>query len=453
MGPRASGKSHGMCWEIFYRSLRQRKSPNGKRYFRAVVVRNTYPELRDTTLKTWLHLFKEEYFGRFNHHDMAHRIKYGDVDLEVLFRALDTPDDIKKLLSLEVTMAWVNEARQIYSRGIISSLRDTIGRYPPMVDGGPSWSGLIMDTNPPDTDHWWYKVFEEERPDGWVLWKQPPGLIEKDDKFYANPDAENLENLKGGSNYYLEGAKGASVDHIRVYYCANYGFVQDGKPVYPEFFDGLHVSQEVLEPVKGLPVYIGIDFGLNPAAIFCQRQVNGGWTWFDELVTDGMGIENFSKLLRPKLNMLTNHKIYIYGDPAGNTRSQNDEKTCYQILEANGIIASPAPSNVFTLRREAVASALKRLIDGKPGLIISPKCQVVRKAMSGGYCFRRLNVSGAERFSDEPNKNQYSHVAEAGQYAMLGAGEGEVITAWETPKLLKNYTGAAARYGENSWML
>jgi len=435
------------------RAIDQAPAPDGIRYSRAVIVRNTYPELRDTTLKTWLHLFKEDVFGRFNHHDMAHKIRVNDLNFEVLFRALDTPEDIKKLLSLEVTFAWVNEARQIYSRSIISGLRDTLDRYPPMKDGGPTWSGLILDTNPPDTDHWWYKIAEEERPDGWKFWRQPGGLFERDGKFVANPDADNLENLSGGSNYYLDKAKGASLDHIRVYYCGNYGFVQEGKPVYPEYYDHIHCSQEDLEPVPGIPVYIGLDFGLTPAAIFCQRLVNGRWVWFDELVSEEMGVERFGTLLKPMLARLKDHKIYIFGDPAGNTRTQTDEKTCYQILAGQGVDAEPAPSNVFTLRREAVAAALKRLIDGKPGLIISPRCKLARKAMAGGYCFRRMQVSYSERFSDEPNKNHYSHIAEAGQYAMLGAGEGEVLVNYERPNMLAGFGRGKGVHGQNSWML
>ena len=56
-------------------------------------------------------------------------------------------------------------------------------RYPSMRDGGPSWSGLIMDTNPPDDDSWWYKLFEEEKPGNARLFKQPGG---------RTPLAENL---------------------------------------------------------------------------------------------------------------------------------------------------------------------------------------------------------------------------------------------------------------------
>ena len=34
---------------------------------------------------------------------------------------------------------------------------------------------------------------------------------------------------------------------------------------------------------------------------------------------------------------------------------------------------------------------------------------------------------GAERHHDKPDKNRFSHVVEAGEYAMLGAGEGKAL--------------------------
>ena len=76
---------------------------------------------------------------------------------------------------------------------------------------------------------------------------------------------------------------------------------------------------------------------------------------------------------------------------------------------------------------------LSRLVDGEPGLSISPKCQTLPKAMGGGYAYKRVQVSGDERFHDKPDMNQYSHVAEAAQYLMLGAGEGRAIVRHHTP--------------------
>jgi hypothetical protein len=37
-----------------------------------------------------------------------------------------------------------------------------------------------------------------------------------------------------------------------------------------------------------------------------------------------------------------------------------------------------APSQDLTLRREAVAACLTRLVDGEPGLLLSPQCKVLR---------------------------------------------------------------------------
>jgi hypothetical protein len=43
-----------------------------------------------------------------------------------------------------------------------------------------------------------------------------------------------------------------------------YSFVADGKPVYPEYNDEVHVAKTELEWRAGLPLYLGMDFGLTP---------------------------------------------------------------------------------------------------------------------------------------------------------------------------------------------
>jgi hypothetical protein len=36
-----------------------------------------------------------------------------------------------------------------------------------------------------------------------------------------------------------------------------------------------------------------------------------------------------------------------------------------------------------------------------------------------------------ERYADKPLKNRYSHVVEAGEYAMVGAGEGYAVVGMD----------------------
>jgi len=420
MGPVGSGKSTACCWELFRRLQEQEPGPDGIRRSRWAVVRNTYRELSDTTVKTWLDWFDD--VGDFINQDMAHRIKFADVEAELLFRALDRPADVKKLLSLELTGAWVNEAREV-PRAVVDMLQGRVGRYPSKREGGPTWLGVIMDTNPPDSDHWWYRLFEEVAPDGWRLFRQPSG---------RGADAENLENLP--DRYYDRLQAGKDDEWIAVYVDGEYGFISEGRPVYPEFRDHLHVAKESIEVLDGTPVVIGIDFGLTPAAVFGQRDVRGRWRWIHELVTEDMGAVRFGELLQNEMaSRFPACEFQVWGDPAGDQRAQTDETTPFQILRARGIKARPAPSNDFTLRRESVATPLSRLVDGEPGLLISPSCTTLRKAMGGGYCYKRVQVTGDERFHDKPDKNQYSHVADAAQYLMLGAGEGRAILKHHTP--------------------
>lgn len=455
MGPVGSGKSSACCVEIMRRGQEQRPDTRGHRRTRWTVVRNTYRELLDTTIKTWQSWFNPEIFGLVKESTMTHAFSYDlpdktTVDIEVLFRALDRPADVKKVLSLEITGAWVNEAREV-PKGIIDGLGDRVGRYPTIKDGGCSWRGVMMDTNPPDDDHWWYRLAEVDRPEGWEFFKQPGGLLEVGGEFIENPAAENLANLEPG--YYKTRAAGKTPGYIRIYYAGQYGFVQEGKPVIPEYVDALHCSQNELMPTKGWgPIYVGLDFGLTPAAVFAQRLPLGRWIWFDELVTEDMGAVRFAEVLKAKmLGEYFGFEFEIWGDPAGDQRSQTDEKTPFQILKAGGINARPAPSNDFSLRREAIAVALSRIIDGKPGLLISPKCSITRKGLAGGYHYRRMQIAGEERYQDQPFKNKYSHPVEAGGYLMMGAGEGKALVVG--PKSKYNFNAVRiSGGGAQSWM-
>ncbi|KAG1274515.1 hypothetical protein G6F64_015109 [Rhizopus arrhizus] len=78
----------------------------------------------------------------------------------------------------------------------------------------------------------------------------------------------------------------------------------------------------------------------------------------------------------------------------GDNRAQSDETTPFQILKAANLPAVPAPTNDPLLRCGAVDGALTRIIDGEPGLLVHSDCKTLRKALAGGYCYRRLAVSG-----------------------------------------------------------
>ncbi len=418
MGPIGSGKSVACCIELMIKAFAQEPNDEGKRLTRFAVIRNTYRELVDTTILTFFDWFPEK-LGVMLKKDMKWTASLPlpdgtTAEVQVLFRALDKPDDIKKLLSLELTGAWINEAREV-PKPIMDMLIGRLGRYPNMRNGGPTWHGLIMDTNPPDSDHWWYKLFEIDKPDSYALFKQPSGV---------GPEAENVSNLPKG--YYTNMQDGKDKEWINVYVHGMYGFVQDGKPVWPEYKDDTHYTDEPIELNPRLPIIVGIDFGLTPAAIFGQFSATGRWLIFDEVVEDDMGAKRFGEVLNRHINKhYSGYTFEFYGDPAGDFRAQTDEITPFQILDSVGIPASPTYTNDVLIRLEAVAGPLTRMdFAGNPGFTIGPEAKMIRKALAGGYKYKRVAVSGQERYTDKPDKNRYSHPADALQYLMLGGGEG-----------------------------
>jgi len=427
MGPIGSGKSVACIIEMFMKSFLQNPDPDGVRRTRWAVIRNTYRELMDTTMQTFFDWYPESQ-GTLLKMDMKFITSIQMLDgttchIEFFFRALDKPSDVKKLLSLELTGGFINEAREV-PKPILDMLIGRLGRYPRKRhgEGGPTWHGLIMDTNPPDSDHWWYKLFEVDRPASYKLFKQPSGICDK---------AENTKNLP--SSYYYNMQDGKDKEWINVYVHGQYGFVQDGKPVFPEYKDDSHSTDEDIDIDPRKTVYVGIDFGLTPAAIFGQKNAAGRWLIFDELVTEDMGAKNFGMLLNQKINHdYPDYTFEIYADPAGDQRAQTDEITPFQILAAQGIVAWPTYTNDFIIRREAVAAPLSRMdFAGNPGFLIGPKANMCRKALAGGYKYKRMAVSGQERFQDKPDKGRYSHVADALQYLMVGAGEGSSVVSNE----------------------
>ena len=444
-GPVGSGKSVACSVEVFRRALMQEKSPDGKRKSRWAIIRNTNPQLRTTTIKTWLDWFPEEDWGRFSWSvPYTHKISKSDLELEVIFLALDRPEDVKKLLSLELTGIWINEAREI-PKSIIDACTMRVGRYPSMRDGGPTWTGVIADTNAPEEDHWWpimagevpipdHISSEESRmlvkPDNWKFYIQPSAMIEeKEDeglvlKYNSNPKAENQKNMM--KSYYPNLIQGKTKSWIDVYVMNRLGHIQDGKPVYNMFRADVHVAKEEIPVADGQPLFIGLDFGLTPAAVFGQK-VRGRWLILQEIVAFDMGIVRFAELLRAEIaTRYANCDVNIFGDPAGDFRAQTDESTPFQILRGAGLKARPTHSNDVALRLEAVSQPLQRMVDGQSGMLVDFRCKELIKGFEGGYHYRRMQVSG-ERYEDKPAKDRFSHIHDALQYLMLGSGEGRQV--------------------------
>jgi hypothetical protein len=436
MGPVGSGKTTACIMELYTRALEQ-KPFNGVRRSRWALIRNTYPELLSTTLKTFEEWIPREICPVVQSSPIRGTLRVGlpdgtRVEAEFLFLALDQEEDTKKLRSLELTGAFINEASEI-RKSVLDMLTTRVDRYPNKATmGGITWTGIIMDTNPPNDGHWWYKLAEIEKPKGYRFWKQPPALLKGEDKdknvvYLPNdgskkgiPKAENIDNHNSGFDYYFRMIPGKDPEFIKVFVLGEYGSVFSGKCVYPEYSDTVHHSDEELMPYRGLPLILAWDFGLTPACVIMQLTPGGQLRILDELVSEDMGIERFARdivspfLAKEKYQGMAFQSV---GDPAGRQRSQANEVTCMQMLEMQGFRTEAAPTNDFIPRRESVAWFLTKMVDGEPGMLLSNTCEIIRKGFMGGYQYRRMKASGGgDKFAETPDKNEFSHPHDCVQY-------------------------------------
>jgi len=294
-----------------------------------------------------------------------------------------------------------------------------------------------------DDDHWWYHM-DQNRDEALLkqladamaelgihrplieFFEQPPALIEANGSLVPNPAAENAQNQTLGAAYWLQMAAGKTREWIDMYILNKYGRVIDGVPVYKgEWNQHFHGKRQVLRPVPGLPIGIGMDFGLSPAAVPAQLTPEGRMLVLGECVAEerSMGLEQFIRdALRPYLinKFGAGHQFYVVGDPAGSQRADSDAGHCFKVLEEANFEARPALSNKYYPRREAIASFLRGHYRGEPNILFDIDCKMVVAGVAGRYHYRRVQVSGDEsRYQDAPYKNKWSHPVEACQYIAL----------------------------------
>lgn len=416
MGPVGSGKSVACCFEIIRRASQQKPNAEGIRKSRCAVVRETVRQLSDTTIKTFLDWFPPGVCGNFMRTTKTYFFKVGDVECEIMFRALDDADDVANLNSLELTFAWFNECRDIVP-DIVDAMSKRIGRFPSAKDGGATWYGMWADTNPPTVDTWWYHQMEKIDPadgvspkeNGWDVFKQPSG---------RSPYAENIENLPEG--YY--DTQGRSDEYIRVFIDGEYGLSLAGTPVFKYFRPDYHMAKATLRPINNgtRPVIVGMDLGLTPAAVIGQQDPRGRALIMAEAISFDMGVQRFVRtVLKPLLYArFPGAPVIIVVDPAGVQRAQTDERSAVDIIKAEGFRVMPARTNSITARIAAVDDYLMRQVDGDPGLLIDPSCGRLKAAMMGGYRFKK-NGEGLEKSGDA---GRHSHIGDAISYFCLHVG-------------------------------
>lgn len=200
----------------------------------------------------------------------------------------------------------------------------------------------------------------------------------------------------------------------------------EGKPVYEDFSKSIHV-RSTIEAEPGIPLLLGFDFGLTPAAVIGQL-VGKQLRLLHEIIEKDGSISKLApavwEFLRVNYFPWTanaNEKIFTWCDPAGFQRSQVDEKTCAGVLRAAGFKRLfPGPVD-WEARKKSVEDFLVRMNRGEPGLIVSKDgCPVVIEGFNGGYKYPEKAIE-IEPHAIRPVKDKWSHPHDGLQYLCWGA--------------------------------
>lgn len=440
VGPVGSGKSMGMIMELLRRARQQVPDQRGNRSTRFALIRNTLAQLRTTVLPD-----VQQY--------LAPMVRYFVTDATIQIRApledgtsivsdwvmipLETKEDIRRLLSMQLTGAWINELREV-DYDVVAGLMERIGRYPSKLNGGPSWYGLIADSNPGTTDSPYYEHFMINPVPGWEIFSQPSGL---------SPFAENLENLP--PNYYENAMSGASEERIATQIRAEWGMSNAGQAVFRRSFRPEAHVRDMSPVVNGQrPVMVGMDFGRTPCALIGQVDTFGRLLLFEEVTSEDMGLRQFvNECLKPRLldSPYMGKRVFVVADPAGKEKSQLAEENAFDVLKGAGLPAYPAVTNDIAPRLLAFEKLLSVFPGGEPGIQISRSgCPILIRALASQYRYRKKRDGQLE---DKPEKlHPWSDVADAGQYMALAVNAdvtSRVLARWQPKPAARKFTAAA----------
>ncbi len=453
-GPVGSSKSVSCVMELMRLCCGQAPNAKGIRKTRVLIVRNTSDQLNQTTRRTIFDWLPPGEAGTWHATMRTYTVeaKLDDgtrVLSEWVMVPMDSPDDVRRALSMEATFLWGNEAREL-NEVVVDGLLGRLNRYPSMREGGPTRSCAIFDTNMPDVDTWWFDKMENP-PENWRIFKQPPAIISlqsytekfgadatviqlsNDDrvvidpelpmedshegKWLLNPDADNLRNLS--RHYYKELVPGKAEDWLRVYLRGEYGRSLSGLPVYDKsFVPEFHIAKDKLKYSRNeaYPLMLGMDFGRTPSVVVGQRDVRGRLLLLGEVTAFDMGVEKFiATKLTPYLTTRFPGCVFVIApDPAGFDKQQQNEYTLVDALKSAGYKCVKPPTNNPEYRITAVERLLNQQMDGRGMILIDElECPMLVKGFKYGY---RYKLKKNAELEDRPDKNEFSHVHDALQY-------------------------------------
>lgn len=434
-GPVGSGKTTACVKRALRSAIEQppmliegERRPRAPRVYNLAVFRETYSQLWGSTIPSWLKILNpDKGVGRMvgssprpGLYTLDFEDGWGPIQLKAFFYAWGDDADPDDLGGTEYTDAYLNEMNTL-RKDLFVNISRSLARSPNRAEIGlpddPAipYGRIFGDCNAPAPDNW---VFEDfwgpKKPPNYQHFKQPSGFA---------PDAENLGSV--GRSYYAT-QREANLSRpwwIKIKLEHKPGYNRETDVIYDDFDDDVHVSHTPVPVYPVLPVLVGFDGGLTPAAAFEQELGDAHLNILAEaVVTRG---DEFDLAEKVKVIMgsprFAGCEFHFQCDPAmdaGDDTSIGSMRS--RLAKHLGIKKTDiklARTNDPETRHAAIREKIK---DGRRKLTIdATHCPTIRRAMAGTYQYRTTHGTGDRGGAV---KNPDSHVMEAAEYAAMMCG-------------------------------
>jgi hypothetical protein len=210
--------------------------------------------------------------------------------------------------------------------------------------------------------------------------------------------------------------------------------VFEGKPVYADYDESLHVSTGAIVVPRRSKLISGWDGGPNDVSLAWVLGIaepnESSILIIDEVFRDDGDIFAFVETVESHLKLewakLGGFSIHV-ADPSVFTQSNvvKGGKAMSDIMRQYNMPPVPGPVS-FAKRRSIVERMLLTLYKPStagtpvPKLRIHERCTYLRTALRGGYGYPKVAGGRGGEYHPQPVKNRYSHIANAMEYACGG---------------------------------
>lgn len=425
-GPIRCGKSTAGVQRIFQRAMALGTIGIS---LKAIVIRDTFENLRDSTLKTWLEWFPDHSpFGYYSESKKNYYLQTpkkdgsnNTIEHEIQFRYGQNATDASKYLSTEYGLIDLEEVVPAYtptglvSPGISEEVFDMAIMRACQRDVIRPEINVVF--NPPSPSHWANRR---------LLKVQDPRI-----KCFFFPREENERNLRPGFYEELEQLLKGQDSTIARFLRGEIVAVYPGVPVYSKVFNTRYHVKPSIKYIQDKPLVLLWDNPPTPACLVTQIDYRGRWNilkefqggFIDGKIMETIGQREFCDLIKPQLQSLYHNAKYApwWADPALKSPSNTETATPLQILQEKfpGVEIRFGAVDNFT-RQESVRQKLSHMLMGELSVAFSAEgCPLLIEGMQGGYRYN-LNSDGTSLSRSEPVKNEFSHVCNALEYGCSG---------------------------------